>query len=220
MPAPEAQAAPSREAADSKIIRLEAIRQLVAEKFPDAVRETLQQSFEKSKGLESGALTEVFGSSGGISLFLQKAIVESGGFAAWIDASDSLDPADFPPECLRRLLWVRCCEVGQAVQAADFLLRDGNVPLLVLDLRRTKARQLQKIPASTWHRFQRILEEGTAALGVATTRPCISAARLRIRLTNRWALRDLLRLREELVGELQSEAVHRGATVAFHQRIA
>jgi len=219
MPAPEAQAASSREAADSKIIRLEAVRQLVAEKFPDAVRETLRQSFDESKGLENSTLTEVYGSSGGVSLFLHKAIVESGSFAAWVDAGDSLDPADLPPECLRRLLWVRCSQVGQAVQAMDFLLRDGNVPLLVLDLRRATVRQLQKIPASSWHRFQRILEEGTCAFGIATARACIPAARLRIHVTNRWTLRDLLRTREELTAELHTESAQRGGA-AEHQRIA
>ena len=210
----------SEEEANSKITRLEAVRQLVAEKFPDAMRAMVRQAFEGDKSdVSNGALTEVFGSGGSVSLFLQKIISARQTFVAWIDAGNTLDPAELPAECLRRLLWVRCTKASEAVQAVDFLLRDGNLPLLILDMRRISQRDLGRIPANTWYRFQRLLEPGASALAVATMRASIPSARVRVSVTNRWHLSDLLRERKELLVSLEAEAMHRGSEMG-HQAIA
>ncbi len=82
--------------------------------------------------------------------------------------------------------------------------------MVLLDLRMVAARELRSVPASTWHRFQRLLEQQGSALGICTARPCIAAARLRVQARSQWTLRDLLRPREELMAELRSESQYRG----------
>jgi hypothetical protein len=92
---------------------------------------------------------------------------------------------------LRHLLWVRCSQASQAVQAADFLLRDGNFPLVVLDLVLNAAEELRKIPQTHWYRLQRLVEAAPAAFLVLTRQTIISSARLKLSLRNAWRLHDL-----------------------------
>jgi len=77
---------------------------------------------------------------------------------------------------------------------------------------------LREIPASTWHRFQRLLEESPLALAVCTGRPCIAPARLRIEVSGSWTLRDMIRPREELLTRLHSRTLHRGVAPALDER--
>ena len=73
---------------------------------------------------------------------------------------DAADPCD-----LGRLLWVRCRTADEALKAADLLLRDRNVPVVVMDLKLNPAAQLRRISGSVWHRFARLAEhQGTAVL--------------------------------------------------------
>src|ERR1700709_883497 len=90
-------------------------------------------------GLAKGAITEVSSvapQAGSATLFaalLERAQRERS-FIALIDGRDSFDPAAMRRAALRHLLWVRCHQASEALQAADLLLRDGNFPLVVLDL--------------------------------------------------------------------------------------
>ena len=52
-----------------------------------------------------------------------------------IDGADGFDLASVEPAALTRLLWVRCRSAVEAVKAADLLLRDGNLPFVLLNLR-------------------------------------------------------------------------------------
>ena len=211
---------PQRVSEDDKIIRFAALKALMEEKFPDAVGQVEPDAALENGGtlLPPGLLTEVTGSSGSVSLLLHALLNTGTTFAGLVDAADTFDPAEIDEEHLRRLLWVRCNDIGMAVQAVDMLLRDGNLPLIILDLRRITVRELRSVPTSTWHRFQRILETGETALGICTLQACIPAARLRWQLAHRWTLRDLLRPREELQAEVHIHAMRRGFAPAVTER--
>jgi hypothetical protein len=62
----------------------------------------------------------------------------------------------WPNSILRQLLWMRCTKALEAVKAADLLLRDGNFPLVIVDLILNSPEELRKIPQTTWYRLQRL----------------------------------------------------------------
>jgi hypothetical protein len=177
---------------DFKLVRMEELRALVAEKFPQASRSQEGRlpigckTFDQKGGLLRGAVTEVCGSIAGGGLLLTAVVdaaVRDGFFVGLIDAADSFEPSDWMDEHLSRILWVMCGSAGPAIRAADILLRDGNLPVVVLDLQMLPMSQLQCIPASTWHRFQRVIEPTATVLTVMTPQPVVegAAARMAIR---------------------------------------
>lgn len=181
----------------SKIVQ---IRQLLAERFPGVrlgsepppVRDvpvwptglwSIDQALDG--GLSRGSLTELCAGSDswGSALLLRQLIRQAAASQQWlalIDGADSFDPGAFDNAILEHLLWVRCQDAGQSIKAADLILRDGNLPIVVLDLSINPARELRKIPSSTWHRFQRLVEEGAAAFLAITPTPMASAAKQRL----------------------------------------
>src|SRR4051794_4731362 len=130
--------------ATSKIVDL---RQLLAERFPQphvAPQSRLITGVPTldaagGGGLPKGAITELTraqpsaGTASLVRLLLQMAQRDRT-FIALIDGRDSFDPSGASADSLRHLLWVRCTKALDAVKAADLLLRDGNFPLVVLDL--------------------------------------------------------------------------------------
>ena len=86
---------------------------------------------------------------------------------------------------------VRCQAAVEAVKAADLLLRDGNFPLVVLDLVFNPTEELRKIPQSNWYRLQRLVEAAPTAFLVLTRQSIISSAQLKMSLDNAWRLSDL-----------------------------
>ena len=186
-------------AANSKLIDL---RQLLAERFPqsfaagtDRLRTGLPAIDAAIGGLPKNAVTELSspnlsaGSALLIHVLLQSAH-RAGFFLALIDGSDSFDPQT-SGQALRNLLWVRCHQASQAVQAADLLLRDGNFPLVVLDLVLNAGEELRKIPQTHWYRLQRLVEAAPTAFLVLTRRNMIGSAHLKLSLENTWRLGDL-----------------------------
>ncbi len=182
------------------------LRNLLAERFPQP-RPTwagrLATGFPAldeaiGGGLPKGAITELTspnisaGSALLISLLLQAAHRERY-FVALIDGRDSFDPQPLGNERLRHLLWVRCTKAFDAVKAADLLLRDGNFPLVILDLVLNATEELRKIPQTSWYRLQRLAEPMPTALLVLTRRSTISSAQLKLVLDNNWELQDLQR---------------------------
>ncbi len=197
-----------------KILRLESLRRMVEERFPEAVRVGAEAGGAREEGIPRGVLTEVHGSVGSVSLFLLRELARDERlFAGLVDASDALEVGEFPAGVLRRMLWVRCRGAVQAVQAADLLLRDGNLSLVVLDLRGVPAGGLAKVPASAWHRFQKLLEGRPVSMAVCTDRPCIAPARGRIEVHANWILRDLVCPRSELMEKLHVHRRRRGMPV-------
>ena len=112
-------------------------------------------------------------------------------FVALIDGRDSFDPCALANSILRQLLWVRCTNALEAVKAADLLLRDGNFPLVIVDLILNSAKELRKIPQTTWYRLQRLVESVPTACLVLTRYEMVSSAQLKLVLENSWNLESL-----------------------------
>ncbi len=190
--------------ASSQIVDL---RNLLAKRYPPAAASpssrlrtgvpALDQA--GGGGLPKSAITELTslhlssGSASVIHALLQNAF-RDGYFLALIDGRDSFDPAawsarnDSP---LRNLLWLRCTKAVEAVKAADLLLRDGNFPLVILDLVLNYSDELRPIPQTSWYRLQRLVEATPIAFLVLTRHSMISSAQLKLSLENAWKLEDL-----------------------------
>ena len=188
-------------AASDKIIHL---RELLAERFPQTCASTEHRLSTGlplidgaiGGGLPKSAITELTSAnlSAGSALFTHTLLQEAhrrAFFLALVDGRDSFDPQTAVPAVLRNLLWIRCRAAADAVKAADFLLRDGNFPLVVLDLVLNPAEELRKIPQSNWYRLQRLVEAAPTAFLVLTRQSIISSAQLKLSLDNAWRLSDL-----------------------------
>ena len=170
-------------------------------------------------GLAKGAITEVVGEAEGcgvgllIAALLQRetAVREP---TALVDARDIFDPCSVPMETLERLLWVRCRDVTKAMRVTDLLLRDGNIPLVILDLQGHAAREVQQVPASSWHRLRVLAEKSGVALCAFT--PCVTVpcARARLMLEQRFTIESLEQPREELIAALRARVVRAASTIA------
>ena len=112
-------------------------------------------------------------------------------FIALIDGSDSFDPGSSDNLALQHLLWVRCRKAFDAIKAADFLLRDGNFPLVIVDLVLNSADELRKIPQTSWYRLQRLVEAVPTACLIMNRQSVVASAQLKIVLDNSWSLSDL-----------------------------
>ena len=212
-------APPAHSRANAKILDL---RHLLAERFPQTLAApqgrlaTGVRAVDEAigGGLPKGAITELTspqvsaGSALLIHALLQTAQKERY-FLALIDGRDSFDPAasgEVGNAPLRHLLWVRCTKAFDAVKAADLLLRDGNFPLVILDLVLNRAEELRKIPPTSWYRLQRLAEPSPTAFLVLTRRSMISSAQLKLELASSWGLDDLKR--DDCVSRLKIQ-VHR-----------
>jgi hypothetical protein len=156
-------------------------------------------------GLPKGAITELVNDnkSAGSGLVLCSILRHAHPqWAGLIDGRDSFDPASLDFD-LSRVLWVRCREAAEALKAADLLLRDGNLPLLLLDLAFNPLPELRKTPANVWYRLQRLVEHQSTALLVLTPRPMISSAKVRLHLDGNFTLEDLEQPQTELLPKLK-----------------
>lgn len=196
------------------------LRQLLAERFPhpeirpgSLIATGIPRLDEMLEGgLWKGALTELIappetrGSALCIAALLRNVAIE-GFWMALIDGRDSFDPQPMDNTVLAHLLWVRCSEAGMALRAADLLLRDGNLPLVVLDLRLNPVDQLRKIPSSTWYRLQRIANVST--LLAITPYPMIPSAHVKVILENRFTFSALNETQNHLLERLQIRLARR-----------
>jgi len=184
--------------------RIVDLRNLLANRFPSAPAPagtrliTALASLDQAigGGLPKGAITELISpqiSAGSASLIhaLLQAAHRNRYFLALIDGRDSFDPsASGRPGngCLSYLLWVRCTKALEAIKAADLLLRDGNFPLVIVDLVLNAPEELRKIPQTSWYRLQRLVESAPTACLVLTRLGMVSSAQVKIVLENSWTL--------------------------------
>jgi hypothetical protein len=182
------------------------LRKLLAERFPqpaqvanDAFR-TGQELIDSALGggLPKGAITEISSpsqSAGSASLItgFVEAAANSKYFIALIDGRDSFDPAPLRHSALRHLLWVRCAEAVEAFKAADLLLRDGNFPVVLLDLVLNPPNEFRRIPSTSWYRLQRLTENSSTAFLVLSRRSLVASAHLKLTLSNNWNLQTFER---------------------------
>jgi hypothetical protein len=180
------------------------LRKLLAERFPQPVslpparlRTGLAAIDQQlSGGLPKSAITEILSPqvSGGSALLISALIhaaYQGGYFIALVDGQNSFDPQPLGNRLLRNLLWIRCQDAIEAVKAADLLLRDGNFPLVLVDLVLNPGEQLRKIPQTSWYRLQRLVEPSATAFVVLTRRSMISSAQLKVVIENSWSLEHL-----------------------------
>lgn len=209
------------------------LRQLLREKFP-GLRTRADELPAKTRdgwptglskldarlggGFAKSAITEVIAARGcGSALLLVHLLRHAAAtnqFVALVDGQDSFDAATVEQSALSRLLWIRCTNADEAMKAIDLVLRDGNLPLVLLDLALNPEAQLRKIPAPTWYRFQRIVEESTAVFVVFTPRAMISPAQARVTLRSRFDLGALERTQDELLRELEFQVTDAGCITA------
>ena len=180
------------------------LRKLLAERFPPtatsrAARLRTGLAFLDDAvegGFPQGAITEIVSphlSAGSATLIaaLIAAAQRDSYFVALIDGRDSLSPDSLGNDCLRHLLWVRCTKAADAIKAADLLLRDGNFPLVIVDLVLNAADQLRKIAQTSWYRLQRLVESTSSACVVFDRRSMVASARLKLVLETQWTLANL-----------------------------
>src|SRR6266571_2308262 len=186
-------------AASAKIIDL---RKLLAERFPHPAVTTATRLFTglpfldqpTGGGLPRGAITELISprTSAGSASLIQALIhgaYRDNYFVALIDGRDSFDPCGLDNTLLRHLLWVRCRQAFETIKAADLLLRDGNFPLVIVDLVLNSPEELRKIPQTNWYRLQRLVELIPTACLVLTRYEMVSSAQLKLLLENSWDIR-------------------------------
>ena len=188
-------------AATGKIIDL---RKLLAERFPHAPATAATRLVTglffldecTMGGLPRGTITELIcprTSAGSASLIHAMVHAAHGDnyFLALIDGRDSFDPCGLDNASLRHLLWVRCSKASEVIKAGDLLLRDGNFPLVIMDLVLNAPEELRKIPQTNWYRLQRLVELAPAACLVLTRYPMVASAQLKLVLENSWNLNSL-----------------------------
>lgn len=201
-------------AGSEKIIHL---RELLAERFPSepvcrggAQVATGIRHFDAllEGGLWQGTVTELTcrpasgGSASVLAGVLRFAAIESRPVAL-VDGRDSFSP-EGP---LTHLLWVRCRDAAQALQATDLLVRDGNLGLVILDLRAN--RDLRGIPSTQWYRLQRATESSPSALLVLTPHPMVPSAQMKFTLDAELPIGALNEQQSELLDRLQIQLARR-----------
>jgi hypothetical protein len=128
-------------------------------------------------GIPRGGLTEICGpeSSGrtGLLISILASITNMGEVCAFIDGSNALDPHSLARAGVdsKRLLWVRCRNIEQALCSADLLLQGGGFGILALDLAGFRASLVRRIPLSTWFRLRRAVEHKRTVLVILEHEP-------------------------------------------------
>jgi hypothetical protein len=199
---------------------IQQLRQLLAERFPaPAPRPGLFFStgvlpLDKALGggLRKGTLTEIGTprDTAGCLTILNAILCASARErrpVALIDGGDGFDPQPVDPAVLAHLLWVRCRNTAEFFKAADLLLRDGNLPVILLDLRGSARAELKRIPNTTWYRLQRIADRSAVACLIATPWFMVSSAQSRVRIQGAFRIGDLDRPTEDLFAAMEFHVI-------------
>ncbi|MFV1995265.1 MAG: hypothetical protein ACC661_07495 [Verrucomicrobiales bacterium] len=212
------------------------LRSLLRERFPQAHREEVSPTGGSESapepgwesgvacldglGLEPGHVIEVVrsepgcaaGHAAGSGLVIHRLLqgaANRGRHVALVDGCDAFDPESACHNTCASLLWVRCRRVTEAVKAADFLLRDGNLPLVLLDLQLSELRELRRVPSSSWYRLKSLAQKVGAFFFAFTPGKLIRSADLRLAPSTRYDLDSLETPRRELGEALRVEVLRR-----------
>ncbi len=182
---------------------LQALRALLLEKHPPAAPRVqgggvavVLEAGAPPLELRYGAVVEACGPLGSGALLLERLLdsaAQARQPAALVDGAGCLEPPEGG-----WFLWVCCRKAQEALRAVDLLLRDGGVPLVMLDLQMTPVAELRRIPPATWHRFQRLVEPASVSLVVLTPWPMAGSAAERLILRRRFGVEALRTPRSEL----------------------
>ena len=187
------------------------------DRFPEAHTSRLEKSDDAllsgigildRLGVAGGSIAEAVSEvpGRGSCLLLGEVIREAGAQCrpvVLIDACDTFDPQSLPSQACRSLLWIRCRSAQNAVKAADLLLRDGNLALILIDLERCPLQDLRRVPASSWHRLRMLAEKAGSLCLAFTPVKLVPRAATRIFLESPYLPDTLDTSRELLRGMLE-----------------
>lgn len=149
-------------------------------------------------GLPRGGLTEICGPacSGRTSLLISAIASRTADdeVCALIDGRDAFDPhsAEMAGVELKRLLWVRCGNIEQALRSTDLLLQSGGFGMVALDLGDIPAETVRYVPLNAWFRFRRAVEDTSTIFVVleqeANAKTCASLVLRMETQTRGWAV--------------------------------
>lgn len=177
---------------------------------------------ELSGGVPRGGIVEIRGpeSSGRAAMgnALLAAGTGRGEVCAVVDCHGEFDPAGAAGAgvMLGQIVWVRCGgEARHAFQAADALVHAGGFGVIVLDLCRMGAREVNRVPLSYWHRYRRAVEGTETVLAVLTAEAQVkSCAAMQVELARvgeKWVGVEGFRLLRGMeVGVAARKAARRG----------
>jgi len=195
------------------------LRRKLREKFPEAhaalpviaEEPPPEQPFDPSL-FPTAAISEVVGS--GVGMLVAGLLGDPAECAALpdfvlVDGGDGFDPASYSAQACSRLLWVRCRTAEEMLKAADLLVRDGNVPFVLLDTCGIARRDLQALAGSLWWRLKLAAEGSGCRLVVMSSFPQVPCAAVRVALTASLGLEDFELPRRDLVGRMRVGAERR-----------
>ena len=200
---------------------LQEIRRQLREKFPSAhgfpaVSEPVAQvskSLFEIATFPVGAISEIIPATagGGLSLWLAGLLAEPEDAPPFpkfvlVDGGDSFDPASHTSAACSQLLWVRCAKALEVMKAADLLVRDGNVPFIMLDLCGLPPVSLKSLPAAAWWRLKQLSETNHCRLLVLAPFPLVPCASLRLALSCRLELADFDLPRKEILQRVEARS--------------
>jgi len=131
-------------------------------------------------GVPLHALTEICGMGKTSVLVSLLARASQEHYCALVDAKDAFNPAtaEAAGADLSRLLWVRCGKtkqklrpLEQAFKVTDMLLQSSGFGLIVVDLSDIGEQIVRNVPASSWFRFSRVVENQPTALVFVAQQP-------------------------------------------------
>ena len=201
---------------------LQEIRRQLREKFPSAhgsatiiepVAQISETLFEVST-FPAGAISEIIPANtggGGLALWIAGLLAEPEEAPAFpkfvlVDGGDSFDPASHTAATCSQLLWVRCSKVMEVMKAADLLVRDGNVPFIILDFCGLPPVSFKSIPASAWWRLKQLSEITCCRLLVLSPFPLVPCASLRLALSYPLGLSDFDLPRREILKRVEARS--------------
>ena len=189
---------------------------MLRKKFPQAHAARLNESEEKPifqfsdpASFPAGKISEVVpaGASPILGLLLSEILGDPEAISSLPDFvlvdGDSFDPESFSGATCSRLLWVRCGTATDLIRAADLLIRDGNIPFILLDACSFPAAELRAIPATHWWRLKQMAERGGCRVLVLSPFPLVPCATLRLSISSSFSLADFDRHRSELTPQIK-----------------
>lgn len=185
------------------------LRKSLRDQFPGAHRfPVIEEGVEgadlvKDEALvfAGGTVNEVVSGVGfqGMSLLISRLLDEERELPlALVDGQDSFDPESYGNGRCVNLLWVRCTETDQILNATDLLLRDGNLPLILMDLHLLPKRELGRIPNVLWHRFRTEARDSGSALVVLSPMAMVPSAHSRYFIEGEFTLDHLEKISPSL----------------------
>lgn len=196
----------------------EILRQQLREKFPQAHGLRAESEISRppvtdlfsAETFPLGAISEVIPAGPGAGLMLLVAgllgdpeDVSPHPEIVLVDGADGFDPNSFTGKACSKLLWIRCLSAMSMLKAVDLIVRDGNLPFVLLDTTGLLRRDLAALPGSAWWRLKQSAERNGCRVVVLAHFPLVPCAGLRLSLTAELSLRDFDCPREELLQRLQ-----------------